>query len=118
MVECKSVECLFCRIAGKKIPSKIVYEDETVVAFQDINPQAPVHLLIIPKKHVASIWEITSPDSKLVGNLILVAQKLARENKLENGFRLVANHGPDAGQSVDHLHFHLLGGRKFSWPPG
>ena|SRR5947209_5739715 len=111
--------CLFCKIAEGQIPSKVVYQDEDVVAFEDINPQAPHHILLIPRRHIASIAAITPEDSPLLGILFAVANKLAQKMGLaEGGYRVVTNVGPDAGQSVFHLHFHLLGGRKFGWPPG
>ena len=111
--------CLFCKIAAEQIPAKIIYQDEDVLAFEDINPQAPHHILLIPRRHIASIAAITPEDSPLLGILFAVANKLAQKMGLaEGGYRVVTNVGPDAGQSVFHLHFHLLGGRKFGWPPG
>ncbi|MFA4925645.1 MAG: histidine triad nucleotide-binding protein [Candidatus Aminicenantales bacterium] len=112
-------DCLFCRIISKEIPSKLVYEDEKVLAFEDINPQAPTHILIIPKKHVASLKVAEESDQELLGYILLAARKIAEDKGLgENGFRLVINTGPDSGQEVYHLHVHLLGGRRFGWPPG
>ncbi len=111
-------QTLFKRIIDREIPAKIVYEDELCLAFEDINPQAPTHLLVIPKKEIASIAELGEDDAALVGHLLVVVCKLAAERKLSNGYRVVANSGPDAGQTVPHLHFHLLGGRAMSWPPG
>lgn len=112
-------DCLFCKIAQGQVPSKIVYQDEDVVAFEDINPQAPHHILLIPRRHIASIADLTEEDGPLLARLFMVAAKLAHQLGLdERGYRIVTNTGPDAGQSVFHLHFHLLGGRKFSWPPG
>jgi histidine triad (HIT) family protein len=111
-------DCLFCRIIDGQIPSSKVYEDERVVAFNDIDKKAPVHILIIPKKHVASIEALGEEDFELVAHIMHVIQKLAVEQKLKNGFRVVANAGRDGGQTVDHLHFHLLGGRAMTWPPG
>ena len=111
-------DCLFCRIGKKEISSKMVYEDEFLFAIRDINPQAPVHLLIIPKKHIAQINDLAEADSKLAGNLILLAKRLAVQEKIEEGFRLVFNNGSNAGQSVFHVHLHLMGGRKMTWPPG
>ena len=96
----------------------MVYEDESLFAIRDIHPQAPVHLLIIPKKHVAKITDLTSSDDELVGRLIFLAKQLAAREKIEDGFRLVLNNGSQAGQSVFHIHLHLLGGRKMTWPPG
>lgn len=111
--------CLFCKIAQGQMPSKIVYQDEDVVAFEDINPQAPHHILLIPRRHIASIADLTQEDASLLATLFAVATKLAHKLGLdESGYRFVTNVGPDAGQSVFHLHFHLLGGRKFAWPPG
>jgi len=104
-------------IAGQ-IPTKKVYEDEKAFAFQDINPQAPTHILIVPKKHIAGLKEATPEDAEIIGYCQIVAAKLARERDIENGYRTVYNVGPCAGQSVFHLHLHLLGGRKLSWPPG
>jgi len=112
------IDCLFCKIIAGTIPSKKVYEDEKSFAFEDINPQAPTHVLIIPKKHIAGIDQMTEADAELVGYCHLVAAKIARERKLEHGYRTVYNVGRDAGQTVFHLHLHLLGGRKMSWPPG
>jgi len=112
-------ECLFCKIAGKEIESVIVYEDDDMIVFKDIRPQAPVHLLLIPRKHISGLTELEPADAQLIGKIIAHSRKLAeRFSFSECGFRLVANSGPDAGQAVDHLHFHLLGGRKFAWPPG
>jgi len=112
-------DCLFCRIINKEIPSRLVYEDEKVLAFEDIKPQAPAHILIIPKKHLASLKEADENDQNLLGYLLLTARKIAQDKGLaESGFRLVINSGPDSGQEVNHLHVHLLGGRRFGWPPG
>ena len=111
-------DCLFCKIIAGKIPSKKIYEDEKAFAFEDIKPQAPTHVLIIPKKHIVGIDQATEADAELVGYCQLVAAKIARERKLEHGFRTVFNVGPDAGQTVFHLHLHLLGGRQMHWPPG
>lgn len=112
-------DCLFCKIAAGQIPSKIVYQDETVVAFEDINPKAPHHILLIPRRHIASMADLTLDDGSVLAALFVTAARLARELGIsESGYRFVTNVGPDAGQSVFHLHFHLLGGRPFSWPPG
>ncbi|MDI6869960.1 MAG: histidine triad nucleotide-binding protein [Bacillota bacterium] len=112
-------ECLFCRIAAKEIPAQVVYEDELIIAFRDINPQAPVHLLIIPKGHVASVREIDEAHPLVAGRLLRVARDLAKqEGVAESGYRLVVNTGQDAGQAIAHLHLHLLGGRAMGWPPG
>ena len=111
-------DCLFCRIASGEIPAKKAYEDDQALAFYDIDPKAPVHVLVIPKKHIASIAAASEEDFSLVAHLMRVAQQLAKELNLDNGFRLVVNTGKDGGQSVGHLHIHLLGGRALSWPPG
>ncbi len=111
-------DCLFCRIGRKEIPSKIVYEDEEMFAFEDIQPQAPTHILICPKKHFVSLTDASMEDAVLLGKLQLVAAQLAKERKLTDGYRTVFNNGRGAGQSVFHLHLHLLGGRDFRWPPG
>ena len=113
-----SADCLFCKIASKQIPSKVVYEDDDVFAFEDIGPQAPTHVLIVPRKHFASLEEATPEDQAVLGKLQLVAAELARKLKLTGGYRTVVNTGAGAGQSVFHLHLHLLGGRSFRWPPG
>ena len=113
-----SAECLFCRIAAGEIPATKVHEDDLVVAIRDINPQAPVHLLVMPIAHVASAADVTEADATLLGRLYAVSADLARREGLGSGWRLVTNVGPDGGQSVDHLHLHLLGGRRMTWPPG
>ncbi|HYA62264.1 MAG TPA: histidine triad nucleotide-binding protein [Candidatus Sulfotelmatobacter sp.] len=110
--------CIFCKIGAKKIPSKLVYEDDDVFAFEDINPQAPTHLLICPRKHFAALHDASHADEALLGKLLHVAAKLATERHLLSGYRTVLNNGSGAGQSVYHLHLHLLGGRNFRWPPG
>lgn len=110
--------CLFCRIAARQLPAKIVFEDETVLAFEDLHPQSPVHVLIVPRKHIPSLKEAAPEDEALLGHLLSVAAQLARERNIEKGYRTVINNGPWAGQSVYHLHVHLLGGRVFHWPPG
>ena len=111
-------DCIFCKIAQKQIPSKIAYEDDAVIAFYDQDPQAPVHVLVIPKEHIGSAAEITEQNSSIVAHLFEVAARLAKELALTNGFRLVVNTGEDGGQTVHHLHVHLLGGRSMKWPPG
>lgn len=112
-------DCLFCRIAAGSIPAARVYEDERVLAIRDIDPQAPVHILLIPRRHVASVVEAASADPGLVGHLAAAAVQIARQEGIaERGFRLLTNTGPDGGQAVSHLHFHLLGGRPMGWPPG
>jgi histidine triad (HIT) family protein len=113
-----SADCLFCKIAAKKIPSKIVYEDHDIFAFEDISPQAPTHILLCPRKHFASLDDASPEDQAVIGKLHLVAAKLARERNLLDGYRTIFNNGAGAGQSVFHLHLHLLGGRQFRWPPG
>ena len=111
--------CVFCRIINRRSPSKIVYEDDLVVAFEDANPQARTHLLVVPRKHIASLKDIVPEDELLLGKLLSVAARLARERQLEsNGYRTVINTGLWAGQSVFHLHVHVMGGRIFHWPPG
>ena len=110
--------CLFCRIIKGEAPSKKVYEDDRTFAYQDINPQAPTHILIIPKRHIRGLKEATAEDSADVGYCHVVAAKLGRERGIENGYRTVVNVGPGAGQSVFHLHVHLIGGRRLGWPPG
>jgi histidine triad (HIT) family protein len=112
------MDCLFCKIAAGAIPAKKVFEDELTVAIQDINPQAPVHALVIPKKHVASLAKTNASDKDLLGHLLEVARELAAEQKLGNGYRVVINTGPNGGQTVDHLHLHVIGGRAMHWPPG
>jgi len=113
------MSCLFCRIIENKIPSKKVYEDGQVFAFEDVNPQAPVHILIIPKKHIATSLDLTDEDNELVGRLYQVANKIAKDRGVdEKGFRLVMNCNRDAGQTVFHVHLHLLAGRAMHWPPG
>lgn len=112
------MDCLFCKIIAGEIPSKKVYEDETVYAFYDIAPAAPVHVLIIPKTHITSAADITAENSAVVAHIFEVAANLAKQLGLSDGFRVVTNCGDSAGQSVKHLHFHLLGGRDFTWPPG
>ena len=111
-------DCLFCKIEAKKIPSKMVYEDVDVFAFEDISPQAPTHILICPRKHFESLTQAGPEDQAVLGKLQLVAGQIARERNLLEGYRTVLNNGRGAGQSVFHLHLHLLGGRGFRWPPG
>jgi histidine triad (HIT) family protein len=112
-----SADCLFCKIAAKQIPAKLVYEDPDVFAFEDINPQAPTHVLVCPKKHFASLEHAAPGEEAALGKVALVAAKIARERKL-GSYRTVINTGSGAGQTVFHLHLHLLGGREFRWPPG
>ena len=110
-------DCLFCKIANKKISSEIVYEDNNVIAFCDINPQAPVHVLFIPKEHIATLNDLE--ETKILKNLYLAIKKVAKDKNIDSsGYRIVANCNSDGGQEVFHVHFHLLGGRKMNWPPG
>lgn len=112
-------KCLFCRIVAGEIPAKKVYEDGEVVAFEDINPQAPTHILVIPRKHIPSLNDLGDGDADTIGTVIVRASDIAREHHLHSeGYRVVINHGAAAGQSVFHIHAHVLGGRRFSWPPG
>ncbi len=112
-------DCLFCKIVAGKIPAQIVYEDEQVVAFEDINPQAPEHLLIIPRRHIACLADAKAEDAALLGHIQYVIAELSRSRKFaEPGFRVVNNCNADGGQEVGHIHYHLLAGRKMEWPPG
>ena len=111
-------DCLFCKISSGEILSSKVFEDERVFAFNDINPKAPTHVLIVPKKHIRGLKEATAEDAELLGYCLLVAAEIARQQDIEEGYRTVYNVGPRAGQSVFHLHLHLLGGRPLRWPPG
>ena len=111
-------DCVFCKIAHGEIPSKKVYEDDRILAFYDLDPKAPVHVLIIPKEHISSAWDITEENSDIVAYIFQKAPQLAKELALEGGFRLVNNCGDNGGQTVKHLHFHMLGGRFMTWPPG
>lgn len=112
-------DCIFCKIAAKEIPVELLYEDEEVVAFRDINPQAPIHVLVIPKKHISNLLEITGADGTLLSRMHSVVRQLAEElGVADEGFRLVVNTKDNGGQTVHHLHFHLLGGRFMKWPPG
>ncbi len=113
------MECLFCKIVQKEVPSTILFEDDELLAFKDINPQAPVHTILIPKKHISRVSEINENDLPLIGKLVSAANGLAQKEGLsEKGYRLVINCNRDGGQTVFHLHLHLLGGRAFRWPPG
>ena len=113
------MSCLFCNIINNKIPCKKLYENDFLIAFEDINPQAPVHILIVPKKHIDTILNFSNEDATLIKQIFSAAKELATELKLvEKGFRIVINTGIDAGQTINHVHFHLLGQRIFSWPPG
>lgn len=112
-------ECVFCQIVRRESPAHIVYEDDSTIAFKDINPQAPVHILVIPKRHIRTLLDIQSGDEPLLGHLFSVANAVAREYGIaQRGFRLVMNCGLESGQSVWHIHLHVLGGRKMGWPPG
>jgi len=111
-------DCLFCRIIRGEIPSKKVYEDDHTYAFEDINPQAPTHVLVVPKKHLRGLKEAIAQDAETIGHCQLAAASIARQRAIEDGYRTVLNVGPRAGQSVFHLHVHLLGGRNLQWPPG
>jgi histidine triad (HIT) family protein len=112
------MDCLFCRIVAGTIPATLLYQDEHAIAFADINPQAPVHLLVIPRRHIVSLAHAAETDAGLVGHLHRVAAEVARSRGLVNGYRTVINTGDDGGQTVHHLHIHLLGGRHMTWPPG
>lgn len=109
---------IFSKIINKEVPAKIVFEDENCMAFHDVNPQAPTHILVIPKKPIKSMAEVTQDDEKILGNLMITASKIAKEQGLEKGYRLVINTRSDGGQTVDHLHIHILGKRPMKWPPG
>lgn len=112
-------ECIFCKIVNGDIPAQILYRDDHVVAFEDVNPQAPMHILIIPRRHIPSISDLEDDDYDIVGHIFKVANRLAKDEGIsEEGFRLVANCKERAGQTIFHIHFHLLGGRDFEWPPG
>jgi histidine triad (HIT) family protein len=111
-------DCLFCKISAGTIPVTRLFENDHVLAFPDINPQAPVHILIIPKRHFGSLAHTSSSEADLLVQLLTAANEVAQQQHLENGFRIVINTGPDGGQTVDHLHLHLLGGRHMHWPPG
>lgn len=113
-----SGKTIFKRIIDKEIPARILYEDDQALAFHDVNPQAPVHVLVIPRKEIRSLAELDPADAPLIGHLFTVVRKLSEELGLQNGFRTVINSGADGGQSVDHLHIHLLGQRQLGWPPG
>jgi histidine triad (HIT) family protein len=109
---------IFQRIIDREIPADIVYEDDKCLAFRDVSPQAPLHVLVVPKQPIASLADASDGDEAILGYLLLVVRKLARQFQLDGGYRVVTNCGPDGGQSVDHLHLHLLGGRQMKWPPG
>lgn len=112
-------DCLFCKITAGEMETEFVYQDENVVVFKDLNPQAPVHLLIVPKKHISDLNNLQSEDNELIGHIYQVAGKMAAKYEVaDSGYRLVSNCGDDGGQTVYHIHFHLLGGRQLQWPPG
>jgi histidine triad (HIT) family protein len=112
-------DCLFCRIVAMEVPAEIVYEDDTVMAFRDISPKAPVHILLIPREHIRSAASLTDANGPMLGRLFSVAAQLARDEGIaKTGYRMTTNSGAGAGQSVMHLHFHLMGGRQMGWPPG
>lgn len=111
--------CIFCKIVAKSIPAKVLFEDEDLVAFHDVNPVAPVHVLVIPKKHIVGLGDTSAEDAQLLGKLLAAARRVAEETCIvQSGFRTVINHGGHAGQSVFHLHVHVIGGRAMAWPPG
>jgi histidine triad (HIT) family protein len=112
------MNCLFCKIIAGNIPSTAVYEDEQCYAFTDLHPQAPVHVLVVPREHINSLDETDPSDCALLGHLLWAAEEIANAKNLTNGYRVVINTGEEAGQTVQHLHVHLLGGRQFAWPPG
>ena len=114
----KNMDCIFCKIVAGAIPSKKLYEDELTYAFADIDAKAPVHALVVPKKHIESLAETGDADKALLGHMLAVTAELARTLDLTGGYRVVNNIGPDGGQTVSHLHFHLMGGRAMHWPPG
>lgn len=112
-------DCLFCKISNGQIPAKIVYQDDKAIAFEDIHPEAPIHVIIIPRKHIPTVLDITDEDQDIMGYLYLVAKKIAVDKSLtKDGFRLVVNYGKFGGQEIPHIHIHMLGGRLFGWPPG
>ena len=111
-------DCIFCRIVSGEIPSRKVFEDDFTYAFEDLDPKAPTHILVVPKKHIRGLKEAGAEDAEVVGRCHLTAAEIARQRGIENGYRTVLNVGPGAGQSVFHMHVHLLGGRQFHWPPG
>lgn len=113
-----AAKTIFMKIIDKEIPAKICYEDDRCLAFHDVAPQAPVHVLVLPKKEIASLNDLSDSDDELISHLLSVVRRLAQELQLDGGYRVVINCGPDGGQSVDHLHIHLLGGRPLTWPPG
>ncbi|MBI2446952.1 MAG: histidine triad nucleotide-binding protein [Candidatus Omnitrophica bacterium] len=112
-------DCLFCKIIRGEIPCKKVYEDENTFAFRDINPQAPIHIIVVPKAHIERISDVTSQNAKIISDMVMAANSIARQNNIDkSGYRLVINCNDDGGQTVYHIHVHLLGGRRMHWPPG
>ena len=111
-------DCVFCKIGDHSIPSNIAYEDDQIICFHDLEPQAPDHVLVIPKKHIESLDDVKEEDKELMGHIMVTIKKIAADLGLENGYRVVSNNGPDAFLTVEHLHFHILGKRKLTWPPG
>jgi len=111
-------DCIFCKVIAGTIPAARVYDDEQCIAFTDVNPQAPHHVLVVPKVHVTSLAFTTAKDQELLGHLMVAANEVARQQGLEHGYRVVVNTGPDGGQTVSHLHLHVMGGRHMGWPPG
>jgi histidine triad (HIT) family protein len=114
----ETTETIFSKIIRREIPAEIVYEDDLAIAFKDVHPQAPVHILVIPKEPIAQLADAESKDHTLMGHLLLTVKRVAQQAGLNNGYRVVINTGPDGGQSVNHLHLHILGGRQMTWPPG
>lgn len=112
------MDCIFCKIVSGEIPSRKAYEDDKVMAFYDLDPKAPIHILIIPKSHIESVNNVNNENREIVGYIFEVSAKIAKEMNLTKGYRIVCNCGEDGGQTVSHLHFHLLGGRSMKWPPG
>lgn len=112
------MDCIFCKIVAGQIPAKKVKEDEQLLAFHDIDPKAPTHILVIPKKHIASLAHAAAADAPLLGQMLAAAAEIAREQGLSKGYRIVVSTGPEGGQTVDHLHIHVMGGRQMHWPPG
>lgn len=113
------MNCIFCRIVRKEIPSRIIYEDDMVLAFEDIAPQSPIHILVIPKKHYSTVLDISEEDKELIGHIFMVINKIAKQKGFdEKGFRVVMNCNSQGGQTVFHVHFHILAGRQMHWPPG
>ncbi len=113
------MDCIFCKIANKEISSNIIFEDDKIIAFHDINPQAPYHILVLPKKHIETLLDLKEEDKELIGHIYLIINKIAKDLKFEQrGYRVVVNCKEEAGQTIFHLHFHVLAGRTMEWPPG